>query len=50
MGVKAIYVTVRIPVYMVKRIDELIKQGIFLNRSDFVRYAIQVVIESFDRR
>ncbi|RLF82532.1 antitoxin, partial [Thermococci archaeon] len=33
-------VSVRLPKYLIKKIDELIKEGEFKSRSDFIKYAV----------
>ncbi|USS41655.1 type II toxin-antitoxin system ParD family antitoxin [Thermococcus aggregans] len=37
-------VSVRLPKYLIKKIDELIKEGEFKSRSDFIKYAVTLTL------
>jgi len=45
---KNVYVNVRLPQKIVEKIDKLVENGNFMNRSAFIRYAITVVLEHYD--
>jgi len=42
---KNVIMSIRIPYQDVKRIEQLVKQGRFMNRSDFLRIAIKKLLE-----
>lgn len=42
-------VTVRLPDWMLELIDQLCMQGIFICRSEFIRYAIQKTLKMLER-
>ena len=42
------YVNVRLPKKVVEKIDKLVQNGNFINRSAFIRYAITVVLSQYD--
>ncbi|ADT85198.1 ribbon-helix-helix protein, CopG family [Thermococcus barophilus] len=37
-------VSVRLPKYIIKKIDELVKEGEFKSRSDFIKYAVTLTL------
>jgi len=45
---KNVYVNVRLPQKIVEKIDKLVENGNFMNRSAFIRYAIMVVLDNYD--
>lgn len=44
---KDVVIHVRIPRGVIEKIDRLVKKGLFMNRSSFVRFAITVVAEEY---
>jgi len=34
-------ITIRLPIWMIKAIDDLVQQGLYPNRSEFIREAIR---------
>ncbi|MFA4646556.1 type II toxin-antitoxin system ParD family antitoxin [Pyrococcus kukulkanii] len=37
-------VSVRLPKYVIKKIDELVEKGEFKSRSDFIKYAVTLAL------
>jgi len=37
-------ISVFLPVWMVKEIDRLVRQGVYKNRSEFIRHAIRELL------
>lgn len=40
---------VRVPEWMLELIDALIRKGIFITRSEFVRYAIRLALSKYEK-
>lgn len=43
-------VCIKIPLEMLYYIDELVKSGLYVNRSDVIRYALHRLIEEHKRK
>ena len=41
------YISILLPERVVEDIEKLVKEGYFMNRSDFVRTAIRLLIEKY---
>ena len=41
-------ISIRIPEWMLELVDKLIKKGIFVTRSEFVRYAIRLALKRYE--
>lgn len=42
-------ISIRLPDWMLELIDQLCMKGIFISRSEFIRYAIRLALKRYER-
>ena len=47
---KMVLISIHVPVQMLNEVDEIVKQGLFPNRSAFIRYAIEELLKEMQSR
>jgi len=48
MSVEMRTVSIKLPVWMINEMDDLILKGYFLNRSEFIRFAIRLTLKLYE--
>lgn len=49
MGSNMKVISIRLPDWILNLIDKLCEKGIFISRSEFIRYAIRLALKRYER-
>lgn len=41
-------ISVRLPVWMVNKIDDLVYKGVFVSRAEVIRYGVRIVLKKYE--